>query len=644
MRKTILLKLAVILFASAQLTAQEQKLAKADKLYEKFAYVDAIKTYENIAEKGYKSVELFQKLGNSYYFNSEFEKANKWYGELFALGQEVEPEYYYRYSQTLKSAGEYQKADEMLAKFAAKNGSDERAKLFREKRDYLQEIKNNSGRYTIENAGINSGESDYGTAFSAGKLIFASSRQGGVTKKVDRWTNQSFTSLYSATVKSDGTFEAPEKFSGKIETKFHEATPAFTKDGKTMYFTRNNYLNGKKQTDDNKIILLKIYRATLVDGKWSEVTELPFNSNDYSVAHPALSPDDKVLYFASNMPGTIGQSDIFKVAINSDGTFGTPENLGKGINTQGKETFPFISDDNELYFSSDGHPGLGGLDIFKASSSDNGFNEPQNVGEPVNGKQDDFAFMIDVKSQIGFFSSNREGGQGFDDIYKFKELKKLECEQLLAGVVTDSEDGTVLSNVKVSLFNKDFKLVKESYTDAAGNYSFEAECGKKYYVRAEKKEYLTKELNVIIPETSGKTELPIALDKKVKAVPEKGDLLKAFAIKEILFDLDKSNIRPDAAIDIEKIIDVMKQYPSMIVDIRSHTDSRASKKYNEGLSDRRAKSTLEYMVAQGIERSRLTAKGYGETQLLNKCADGVKCTEEEHQANRRSEFIIVKIN
>ena len=644
MKVKILLNLAVVLFAIGQVTAQEQKLAKADKLYEKFAYVDAIKTYENIAEKGYKSVDLFQKLGNAHYFNSEFEKANKWYAELFALGQELEPEYYYRYSQTLKSVGDYQKADEMLAKFASKNGSDERAKLFREKRDYLQEIKNNSGRYTIENAGINSGESDYGTAFSNGKLIFASSRQSGVTKKVDKWTNQSFTSLYAAAVKSDGTLDTPEKFSGKIETKFHEATPAFTKDGKTMYFTRNNYLNGKKQTDDNKVILLKIYRATLVDGKWSDVIELPFNSNDYSVAHPALSPDDKMLYFASNMPGTIGQSDIFKVNINSDGTFGTPENLGKGINTQGKETFPFISDDNELYFSSDGHPGLGGMDVFKSSSSDSGFNEPQNVGEPVNGKQDDFAFMIDVKTQNGFFSSNREGGLGFDDIYKFKELKKLECEQLLAGIVTDSEDGTVLSNVKVSLFDKNFKLIKESYTDASGNYSFEVECGKKYYVRAEKKDYLTKESNVTIPETSGSTDLPITLDKKVKAVPEKGDLLKAFAIKEILFDLDKSNIRPDAAIDIEKIIDVMKQYPSMIVDIRSHTDSRASKKYNEALSDRRAKSTLEYMVAHGIERSRLTAKGYGETQLLNKCADGVKCTEEEHQANRRSEFIIIKVN
>lgn len=644
MKIKILLQLIVVLVATNLVTAQDQKLAKADKLYEKFAYIDAIKTYENIAQKGHKSVDLFQKLGNAYYFNSEFEKANKWYTELFALNQEQDPEYYYRYSQTLKSVGNYAKADEMLAAFIAKNKADERGILYAEKKDYLQEIKNNSGRYSIENAGINSGESDYGTAFSAGKLVFASARQSGVTKKVDKWTNQSFTSLYAATVNGDGSLGVPEKFSTQIETKFHEATPTFTKDGKTMYFTRNNFNNGKKQTNSDRVVLLKIYKAVQKDGKWSDITELPFNSNNYSTAHPALSPDDKTLYFASNMPGTFGQSDIFKVAINDDGSFGNPENLGRGINTEGKETFPFVSDANELYFSSDGHPGLGGLDIFKATNSEGKFTNPQNIGAPVNGTQDDFAFMIDVKTQVGFFTSNREGGQGYDDIYKFKENEKLECEQLLAGIVSDVQDGGVLPNTKLSLFDNDFKLIKEGYSDAVGYYTFEVECGKKYFVRAEKIDYQTKELSALIPEDSGKTDLPIELDKKVKAVPEKGDILKAFAIKEILFDLDKSNIRPDAAIDIEKVIDVMKQYPGMIVDIRSHTDSRASHKYNEALSDRRAKATLEYMVKQGIERNRLTAKGYGETQLINKCSDGVKCSEAEHQANRRSEFIIIKMN
>lgn len=638
--------LFVLALSIVGLTAnsQDKKLSKADKLYDNFAYVDAIKTYENIAKKGHKSVDLFQKLGNAYYFNSEFEKANTWYSELFALGQELEPEYYYRYSQTLKSVGDYPKADQMLAQFVTKNSSDKRANLYKQNKNYLQEIKNNSGRYQIENLGINSEEQDYGSTFYNGQLIFASSRKTGVATKIDKWNNQSFTRLFSSKVNNDGTLATPEKFSSEIDSKFHEATPAFTKDGKTVYFTRNNYLNGKRKRDSDKTTLLKIYRATLQDNKWTDITELPFNNDEYSVAHPALSPDDRTLYFASNMPGTLGQSDIFKVTINSDGTFGTPENLGKNINTEGKETFPFISDDNELYFSSDGHPGLGGLDIFKSKNEGQSYTEPQNVGEPVNGNQDDFGFIIDTKSQVGFFSSNRSGGNGFDDIYKFKEIKKLECEQLLAGIVRDSETGKPLSNAKVTVFSSDFKLLKEIIADASGEYSFEAECGKRYRVRAEKIEYNTLEKAIEIPENSGETQLDFDLESKIKAIGKDGDIAKAFAIKEILFDLDKFNIRSDAAIDIEKIIDVMKQYPKMKVDIRSHTDSRASHAYNAKLSENRAKSTMEYMISEGIERGRLTAKGYGETKLLNKCADGVQCSEAEHQQNRRSEFIILNIN
>lgn len=641
--KKIVLSLAFLGLLASSGNAQEQKLAKADKLYEDFAYIDAIKTYENVAAKGYKSADLFQKLGNAYYFNSEFAKANKWYGELFALGQELEPEYYYRYSQALKSAGEYGKADQMLAKFTEKNASDERGKLYKSNKDYLSEIRKNSGRYKIEDAGINSEDQDYGTAFFDGSLVFASSRESGASKKIDKWTNQSFTNLYASKVKSDGTLEAPEKFSSEINSKFHEATPAFTKDGKTMYFTRNNYSGGKKQKNSEKIVLLKIYKATLEKGKWAAIAELPFNSNEYNVAHPTLSPDDRTLYFSSDMPGTVGQSDIYKVSINADGTFGNPVNLGKKINTEGKETFPFVSDANELYFSSDGHPGLGGLDIFKSKIEDDGFARPQNVGEPVNGAQDDFAFMIDAKTQVGFFSSNRNGGSGYDDIYKLKEDKKLECEQLLAGNITDSKTSEVLENVKVSLLDRDLKLVKESYTDKDGDYSFEVECGKKYSVRAEKKEYLTDEKSIAISEDSGKTVLDIALEPRISEIAETGNIADAFGIKDIHFDLDRWNIRDDAAIDIEKIIDVMKQHPQMIVDVRSHTDSRASHKYNEKLSGRRAAATMQYMISQGIEPSRLTATGYGETQLKNKCADGVECTEKEHQENRRSEFIILKV-
>ncbi|MBA4318738.1 MAG: flagellar motor protein MotB [Flavobacterium sp.] len=625
--------------------AQKAKVAAADKKYDRFAYVDAITVYERVAEKGYKDEKMFQKLGNAYYFNGELEKAAKWYGELFAMNQAQEPEYFYKYSQCLKSIGDYTKADKMLEQFNVKSGNDQRAKLFVGKRNYLNEIKENSGRFNIMDAGVNSINSDYGTSFFDNKLIFCSARDsGGVSKKIFKWTGQPFTDLYSSEIKSDGNLSEPELFGGtKVNSKFNEATPVFTKDGKTMYFTRNNFLDGKKGKDTNRVTLLKLYKATFEDDKWGNVTELPFNNDVYSVAHPALSPDDKILYFVSDMPGTLGQSDLFKVTINDDGSYTAPENLGSTINTEGRESFPFISEEHELYFASDGRPGLGGLDIFVSKiNQDSTFNEVQNVGAPVNGQQNDFAFLIDSKSRNGFFSSNRVGGPGSEDIYKFTETRKLICEQTLTGIITDFVTGLTLPLTKVSLFDEKFQLVKESSSDYEGKYSFDVECSKKYYVRAEKQDYETKEGSVIISKISGSTDLPIAIEKSICKVAVGDNLGKCFGIKTIYFALDKSNITKEAEVDLEKIVVVLNQNPKMKIDIRSHTDSRQTDKYNMTLSDKRSKAALSWLVKNGIEASRLSGKGYGETQLINNCTDGVKCSEAEHQANRRSEFIIVE--
>lgn len=645
MKTKKLLYFAVSFAFAVQGFAQENKIAKADKQYENYAFVDAIAIYERVAEKGYKDEKMFQKLGNAYYFKAELPKAVKWYDELFAMNPEQEPEYYYRYSQSLKSIGNYDKADKMLEKFSVKSNNDKRAKLFQDQKNYLEAIKANSGRYEIADAGINSEYSDYGSSFFDSKLVFASARDTiGVSRKVFKWTNESFTNLYSVEVTSDGVSGKPERFARNVNSKFHESTPVFTKDGKTMYFTRNNYLDGKRGRDAGKITLLKVYKATQKDGKWTDVEELPFNSNEYSVAHPALSLDEKTLYFASNMTGTIGQSDLFQVAIKEDGTYGTPVNLGPEINTEGRETFPFISEDNKLYFASDGRPGLGGLDVFVADKrSDNSFYMIQNVGEPVNSKQDDFGYIIDSKTSTGFFTSNREGGKGYDDIYKFKELKKLTCTQVLSGIVTDQETGQIVPGAKVSLLDRNFKLLKETIADEKGFYSFDVNCGETYYVRTDKEEYQTEEGKVVIPETSGKTEHSLQIEKRIKPIEVGTDLAKILDMPIIYFDLDKSFIRKDAAFELEKILAVMQQYPKMRIDVRSHTDSRQTHKYNEKLSESRAKSSIAWLVQNGIQTDRLTGKGYGETQLVNKCADGVKCTETEHQANRRSEFVILSI-
>ncbi|WP_293896415.1 OmpA family protein [Flavobacterium sp.] len=635
--------LSVLAFSGS---AQKAAVKKADKQYEKFAYIDATKTYERVAEKGYKSADMFEKLGNAYYYNANFEKAAKWYGELFAMNQEVAPEYYYRYSQSLKSIKEYAKADQMMVLFNQKSSEDLRGKIFNDHKNYMDIIKANSGRYNIEDAGINSKYSDYGSAFLGNKLVFTSARDtGGFMKKKHKWTNGYFTNMYSADQAAEGGLSKPVKFAKDINSKFHEATPVFTKDGKTMYFTRNNFNDGKKGKDAAKTTLLKIYKATLENNQWEKATELPFDSDSYSTAHPMLSPDGKTLYFASDMPGTHGQSDLFKVKINDDGSFGTPENLGTKINTEGKETFPMVTDENELYFASDGHPGLGGLDIFVSKINKDGtFSEPINIGAPANSPQDDFAYLIDTKTRKGFLTSNRTGGKGDDDIYKFLETKKLICEQILSGIVTDVATQEILANTKVTLSDEKFNVIKEVMSDDKGFYIFDTvECGKIYYIKSAKEQYETKEQKITISKETGKTDLPIKLEKKIKTVAVNDDLAKTFGIKIIYFDLDKWNIRQDAALELEKIMDVMKEYPSMKIDLRSHTDSRGTAKYNEKLSDRRAKSSVAWLVKNGIETSRLSGKGYGESKLLNKCADGVKCSEDEHQANRRSEFIVVAL-
>jgi outer membrane protein OmpA-like peptidoglycan-associated protein len=514
-------------------------------------------------------------------------------------------------------------------------------------KDYLEVIKANSGRFNIQDAGINSEFSDYGTSFFGNKLVFTSARDTGrVAKKVFRWTNQSFTNLYSSEVSPTGRMEEPKRFGNKINSKFHESTPVFTKDGSTMYFTRNNFLDGKKRKDTKRITLLKIYRSTLEDGQWKDVIELPFNSDQYSVAHPALSNDDKTLYFASDMPGTFGQSDLFKVSINNDGTYSIPENLGPTINTEGRETFPFISDENELYFASDGRPGLGGLDIYVSKTEKSlNFGEVQNVGAPVNGTNDDFAFLIDSKSRNGFFTSNRSGGKGYDDIYMFTETRKLTCEQILKGTITDKESGDFLDDVKMSLLDEKFQFLKGNFSNKRGQYSFEVECGKTYHVRAEKRNYETKEgtISISIEKINGESYLSLELENRIKSIGLGTDLSKVLNIPMMYFDLDKSFIRKDAAFELEKIVAVMNENPKIKIDIRSHTDNRQTAEYNEALSDRRAKSTREWLIKRGIDASRLTAKGYGESQLVNKCADGVQCTEAEHQLNRRSEFIITSI-
>ncbi len=649
--------LILSLLFSTSLVAQEKQLLKADKEYDQLSYIDARKIYIDVVNKGYSSQDIYQKIGDSYYFNAQLADASVWYEKLYNEYKEsLDPEYLFRYSQTLKNVRNYDKADKVMVAFDQATGrSESRVKLFKKERDYLELIELQSGKFDIVNLSINSSGSDFGPSFyQDDQIIFASSRASGGSRIVHEWNEAPFLDLFRTfrEGKESIAVQGLEELKGGINTKLHESSTVVTKDGSTMYFTRNNYTNKQRKSDANGTTKLKLYKATFRKNKWTDIKELPFNSDEYSVAHPALSVNEKKLYFASDMPGTKGMSDLYEVDITGENSYGEPKNLGDKINTEGRETFPFISKSGNLFFASDGHVGLGGLDVFISEPNETrrGFSDPYNVGKPVNSPDDDFTFIIDEATKIGFFTSNRYGGKGDDDIYSFVQTGDLitSCNQYLSGVVTDAETRALLANAKLTLFDANMQKIASTTADSDAKYSLPIECNKEYVIRAVSEGYKFTEVDFT---SNNKFEYkhnqPIQLRKgesELGVVKAKlgDDLAKLLQLNPIYFDFDKSFIRPDAEIELQKVLSVMKEYPNMYIDVRSHTDSRAPFDYNIHLSTRRNKSTIKYLVDKGIDSKRLTGRGYGESVLTNGCADGVDCTEEQHQLNRRSEFIILK--
>ena len=653
------LKYIVLLFAlfTASFSyAQVDRLEEADKMFEGYAFIDAQKIYLEVAQSGYKSENLFRKLGDSYYFNNDQEKALEWYEKLYQLNSNQPKEYLFRYAQSLKSAKAYDKSDRIMLEFDALNESDSRVSKLKKERNYLELIEMQSGRFEINKLSINSEYSEFSPSFYKNKLVFASNRPvSSSVKRVHEWNNQPYLNLYSVEVSDSLEIESePVNFSEDLNSKFHESSAAFTSDGKTVYFTRNNFSGNKLNRGEDGVSYLKLFKSTLnLENEWSKPQELPFNSDNFSVAHPALSNDDKTLYFSSDMEGTKGMSDIFRVEIKGNNTYGTPENLGELINTEGRESFPFVSQDNLLYFSSDGHLGLGGLDVFVAVIKDNGeLGEVFNLGRPINSNNDDFSFVIDSQLKKGFFASNRGQTDANDNLFGVNQLEKLmtACSQILNGKIFTTNGEEPLSDAKVELFDEDLNLLQTTQTDQDGFYEFEVNCDTRYVVRVSKDGFATLEELV---KTNSDFGTENALDFSVQPGNELGvtkadkgdDLSQLLQLDPIYFDLDKFQIRPDAEVELQKIIAVMKSYPEMRIDVRSHTDSRAGDAYNKILSDKRANSTKDYIVEKsGINTERISGRGYGETQLVNNCSNGVNCSEQEHALNRRSEFIILNEN
>lgn len=620
---------------------QAKVKAKADERYDEYSFSPAIDIYKKVLDKGYVSSDLLKRLGNSYYFNAKYEEAANVYKKLAeTYPDETAPDYYFRYAQSLKTLGDYEGSSQIMAKFKEITAAGDETNRYDE--DYLDKIEENSGRYNIKSFEYNSKYSDFAASFYKQGLIFSSDRDtGNLARYRHTWNSKDFLDLYKVNADSISN-NAVVKLEGEVNTRLHESTSAVTEDGTTMYFTRNNFIGGKKYKDQKGVIRLKIYSAELINGEWTNIIELPFNNDSYSVAHPVLSPDEKKLYFVSDMPGSVGESDIFMTEIIGDGTYGPIVNLGKNINTQARETFPFITKDGVLYFSSDGHQGLGGLDVFATKIAFGNFNEPVvNVGKPVNGNHDDFAFIMNNETKEGYFSSNRTGGMGEDDIYKFVESEPLvlDCLQDVTGTVRDRISNEVLVGATVKIIDEENNEVSSTITDSKGNYVLALDCAKGNFVRASRDGYVPAE--EYLNKSYGKPRIvDFYLERDVVTGGFGDDLAKLLQLSTIYFDLNKYNIRPDAEIEIQKVIVAMEKYPSLKIKVNSHTDSRGNDAYNLWLSQKRAQSTVNYMISKGISADRLQGEGYGETRLVNDCVNGVPCSRDKHQLNRRSEFII----
>lgn len=609
---------------SFMVPAQNAKQKKADRLFDDLAYIEASEVYKELIENDFNTGYNNQKLGDTYMKLRSPENAVFYYADALKA-ENVSPEYYFKYAQALRGVKRYDESREWLQKYRDSNGKSAVVDQMLSKDISDFKIKE---KYTLEKAAFNSNYSDFGAFEKDGIIYFVSARDEGMSRKskIYSWNGEPFLDVYQ--LEAGKITPLP----GDVNTILHDGPLCITKDGKTMYFTRNNYLNNKKgKADSDKTNNLKIYRASNVNGNWENVVELPFNNDSYSVGHPALSPDEKTLYFASDMPAGMGGTDLYKIEILEDNLYGVPTNMGNIINTSMDESFPFVTEYNVLYFSSNGHLGLGLMDIFKADLAKMAI-EVENLGAPVNSNMDDFAYFQKDENNTGYFASNREGAS--DDIYGFNLLKPL----MLKGKVTDMVNQSPIPLATVRIMDEDDKQIAFLETDQEGNYQTVINRDTKYPIEAKHIKY--QEKTGILNSFNSDDKEELVYDIALSPIEDVDYLAE---IDNIYFDFDKSNIRPDAAKELDKLVDLMQnEYPDLVIEIGSHTDFRGSDQYNEALAQRRAKATYEYLISKGISPERIQAyKGYGETKPAIACD---RCTATEHQLNRRSMFSVVKMD
>ncbi len=643
---TIGLILAVIFLSPNFMKAQNATTNLAIERMNDYDYVKAISIYTNYFKKNTPSKEDIRNISYCYMMTNDTKSAKDWVSKL-VKNDNPEPKELLLYANLLKNESEHEQAIIEYTRYKTLVPNDPKADvMIRSCKNAISWIENPTPFEVTNMDKLNTENADFGLVPHKNGYVFTSDRKSKSLGKDDTygWTGNPYLKLYETkSAESGSSIDAMTD----LNDKFHNGPGQFDPNSQEFFFTRTKMVRVSKKTLNNdptswieKVASseyenrLEIHIAKNKDGKWTSILPFQYNNpEEYSVGHPTISADGNTLYFVSDMPNGFGKTDIYSCQRNADGSWKKPENLGNTINSSGKEMFPFIDKDGTLYFSSDGHEGMGGLDIFKSTHVKNSWSNVENLKYPINSSKDDFSVYFTQSGKSGYLSSNRYGGKGNDDIYSFNLNPPSELILVVIPKQIDENNNIVpLTGMTVRIENiTDNKKIDEPKF-VNGVYTITGKCKTNYYIAGSKEGYLTSSKTI---ETECKTRNDTLF---VEIILDKLKIDQPIVLKNIYYDFDKSFIRNDATADLNKVVQIMKDNPDILVELGSHTDARGSDEYNIKLSQRRADAAVKYIISKGINKTRITAKGYGETQHLNECSNDVECSEEAHQLNRRTEF------
>lgn len=637
----ILVFLALFIYVDVSGQEQPTRRNRAEMYFNKLEYANAAGAYERLVDTKRPRVVDMEKLAESYLRINRYDLAENWYARVVGE-KEASQAAHLNYAKALKQRGKYAEAKRQYEIYMSKYGRSETIEREIQGADSAIVWMENPLPYQLRNEEtINTARAEFSTALYGDGLLYTAEPSTSISKR-SGMTGESYLRVYSAHTDAQGHLRDAALYGQSVNNaSYHVGPVASNEAGDVLYVTRTYDGKDTERFSDNNVkwrkqnLELKVYRQS--GDSWEE-EDFPYNDvQRYSLGHAALSTDGTLLYYASDMPGGYGGVDIWYSELQPDGSWGRPQNAGSAINTGGDEMFPSIYGET-LYFSSNGHVGMGGLDIFRANGAKSNFGTPKNLEYPVNSASDDFAFLIvqeDKDSKQGYLSSNRVGGQGSDDIYSFHYARP-PIRIILEGITRSKTTGDILAESTVTLFGPNGQIIAKKLSDDRAFFTFDIDADTHYRLYGEKESYFPDWLSVGPIQASKDTVVRVALN--LQPVFTVGD---KFVLENIYYDFDKHNIRADAALILDKLVATMRDNPSLKIELSSHTDSRGTHRYNEALSQRRAQSAVEYLVSRGISRDRLVAKGYGETRLVNHCSDGVSCSPAQHQANRRTEVEIL---